>query len=170
MREHLAWQAHQNPNVGIIGCEPFINGIAKLLVAIEEQRLPNVRIFDGDARDLLPCFTDNSLAKAFLLYPDPWPKRRHHKRRFVNQRTLAEIHRCLQPDGILRVASDIPDYVRWTLFEVHKHGGFIWTAESPQDWRARPQDWPATRYEAKAMQEGRTPSYLEFRRRALPCR
>ena len=166
--EHLAWQARNNPNIGFIGCEPFINGIAKLLNAVDAEKLANVRILDGDARELLAALDADTLARVFLLYPDPWPKRRHNKRRFINQSTLAEIHKALKPGGIFRVASDIPDYIRWTLFEVRRHGGFDWCAISPADWRIRPDDWPPTRYEAKAIREGRTPCYLEFRHRPLP--
>lgn len=166
--EHLAWQARNNPNVCFIGCEPFINGIAKLLSAIEADNLTNVRVLDGDARELLAILDAGCLARVFLLCPDPWPKRRHNKRRFINQSTLAHIHRAMKPGGIFRVASDIPDYIRWTLFELRLHGGFEWCAAAPQDWRVRPDDWPATRYEAKAIREGRTPCYLEFRHRRLP--
>ncbi|NNE22288.1 MAG: tRNA (guanosine(46)-N7)-methyltransferase TrmB [Rhizobiales bacterium] len=162
--EHLAWQASNNPDVGFIGCEPFINGIAKLLSTVEADKLTNVRILDGDARELLVCLDPGTLARIFLLYPDPWPKRRHNKRRFINQSTLAQIHSALKPGGLFRVASDIPDYIRWTLIELRRHGGFEWCAGGPQDWRSRPHDWPATRYEAKAVREGRTPCYLEFRR------
>ena len=168
--EHLAWQARNNPDVGIIGCEPFINGVAKLLTAVEAEGLTNVRIFDGDARELLAALSDECLTRVFLLYPDPWPKRRHNKRRFINHSTLSHIYRTVQPGSVLRVASDIPDYIRWTLFEVRRHGGFDWCASSSGDWRHRPDDWPQTRYETKAIREGRAPCYLEFRQRLLPCR
>lgn len=162
--EHLAWQAAHNPGVGIIGAEPFINGVAKLLAQIEEQHLGNVRILDDDVRPRLLQFPDASLARAFLLFPDPWPKARHHKRRFVNQQNLAQLHRILKPGAEFRVASDIDDYVRWTLREIYRHGGFEWLAEQPDDWRKRPADWPQTRYEAKAVREGRSSAYLRFRR------
>ncbi len=162
--EHLAWQAAANPRVGIIGAEPFINGVAKLLTLIEEEDLPNIRIWDNDIRPRLPEFPDASIARAFLLFPDPWPKPRHHKRRFVNQANLAQLHRILKPGAEFRVGSDIDHYVRWTLREVSMHGGFEWTAEQPDDWRDRPTDWPRTRYEAKADREGRRSAYLSFRR------
>ncbi len=165
--EHLAWQARSNPEVGLIGCEAFINGIAKLLSTIEADELDNIRIYDGDARELLAGFADGAIGRVFLLYPDPWPKRRHHKRRFINQHNLTEIHRIMKPGGELRIASDIPDYICWTLFEVRQHGGFEWLAEAPDDWRTRPGDWPATRYETKAIRENRTPCYLKFRRPPL---
>ncbi len=160
--EHLAWQAEQNRDTGFIGCEPFLNGTAKLLSAIEDLRLANVRIHDGDARLLLESLADSSVDRVFLLYPDPWPKTRHHKRRFVNKWALDELHRIMTPGAELRVASDIADYVRWTLREVRRHGGFTWCAETPDDWRRRPDDWPQTRYEQKALAAGRTPSYLRF--------
>ena len=160
--EHLAWQAVRNADVGFIGCEPFVNGVAKLLTAIEDEGLANVRIWDGDARDLLPVIGDETIDRVFLLYPDPWPKTRHHKRRFVNAENLEQIHRILKSGGLFRFASDNPHYVAWTLERVRRHGGFDWLAESPSDWRIRPGDWPSTRYEQKALREGRTPIYLEF--------
>ncbi len=162
--EHLAHQALAHPQWGFIGAEPFINGVAKMLAAIEDNRLDNVRIWDGDARALLPLIGDETIAEAWLLYPDPWPKKRHHKRRFVNQENLEHIHRILEPGGIFFFASDIPDYVRWTLAHVRRHGGFEWLAECPADWREPPAGWPGTRYERKALREGRTPAYLLFRK------
>ena len=162
--EHLAWQAAHNPEIGLIGAEPFINGVAKLLSQIDEQQLDNVRILDDDVRPRLPQIGDASISRAFLLFPDPWPKSRHHKRRFVNQANLAQLYRILKPGAEFRVASDIDDYVRWTLREVYRHGGFEWLAETPEDWRRRPADWPQTRYEAKAEREGRSSAYLRFRR------
>jgi tRNA (guanine-N7-)-methyltransferase len=162
--EHLAWQAARNPDVGLLGAEPFINGVAKLLSQVEEQQLSNVRILDNDVRPRLPQIGDGTISRAFLLFPDPWPKSRHHKRRFVNQSNLCQLHRILRPGAEFRVASDIDDYIRWTLREVTRHGGFEWTAEQPDDWRRRPDDWPQTRYEAKAVIQGRASAYLSFRR------
>lgn len=162
--EHLAWQAAANPHVGIIGAEPFINGVAKLLSQIEQQGLTNVRIWDDDIRPRFAEFGDATISRAFLLFPDPWPKSRHHKRRFVNQSNLTGLHRILKPGAEFRVASDIDGYISWTLREVMMHGGFEWTAEGPDDWRVRPADWPQTRYEAKAVREGRSSAYLTFRR------
>lgn len=160
--EHLAWQARRNKNVGFIGCEPFINGIAKLLAEIEAHDLSNIRVLDGDARPLLERLPDDSISRIFLLYPDPWHKTRHHKRRFINPQTLHELHRVLAPDGELRIASDIAEYVRWVLLQVRRFGRFDWTAGSPNHWRCRPDDWPTTRYEQKAIRQGRTPCYLTF--------
>ena len=166
--EHLAWQAARNPGTLMIGAEPFINGAAKLLSAIDEQALANVRVRHGDARDLMAAIPDASIDRAFVLHPDPWPKRKHWKRRIVSVPFLIEMHRLLAPGAELRVASDIPDYVRWTLVmrDLAEEAGarFDWTAKRMSDWTARPDDWPQTRYEAKAIREGRTPTYLSFRR------
>ncbi len=162
--EHLAHRAAERPDWGFIGAEPFVNGVAKLLAAIDEQGLGNIRIWQDDARTLLPLLGDETINEAYLLYPDPWPKKRHHKRRFVNLRNLDEIHRILQPGGLFLFASDIADYVRWTLRHVLTHGGFDWLAEHPADWREPPAGWPGTRYEAKALRAGRRPTYLLFRK------
>ncbi len=163
--EHLARLARQRRDWGFIGCEPFLNGVAKLLVAIEEEGLDNIRLHDGDARALLPAIGEATLDAVYLLYPDPWPKKRHHKRRFVNQHTLAEIHRVLKPEGVFFFASDIDDYVAWTLAHVFRHGGFAWRARQPGDWRVPPPGWRPTRYEEKARREGRGCTYLLFERR-----
>jgi tRNA (guanine-N7-)-methyltransferase len=162
--EHLAWQAAHNPQVGMIGCEPFINGTAKLLSKIDDEGLQNIRILPGDARPLLEHLPDASIGRAFLLFPDPWPKSRHHKRRFVQPHVLDELAQLLKDGAEFRVASDIPGYVAWTLERVMPHPAFEWTAEGPADWRVRPDDWPGTRYEAKAIRAGRRPAYLKFRR------
>jgi len=160
--EHLARQAAAHADWGYIGCEPFINGVAKLLSAVERDNLANIRIWDADARHLLPLLGEETLARVFLLYPDPWPKTRHHKRRFVNQRNLEMIHRILKPSGELFLASDIPSYIRWTLEQTRRHGGFTWLAERPEDWRTPPAGWQPTRYEQKALKAGRRPTYLRF--------
>lgn len=167
--EHLAHQAERNPGVGILGCEPFVNGVAKLVAEIEERGLRNVRIHGDDARFLLEKLKPASLSKIFILYPDPWPKKRHRKRRFINAETLALLSSALKDGGELRFASDIPDYVAWTLAHIRRHNlagpaRFEWLAEAPSDWRTRPEDQPRTRYEAKAVREGRTPAYLRFRK------
>jgi len=161
--EHLVHQAAQNPEVGLIGCEPFINGVAMLLGKVREADVSNLRLHPGDVRDLFDVLPDHAIARAFLLYPDPWPKKRHHRRRFVTPEFLAPLHRVLRPGAILRVATDIPDYVRQTLGEVPK-AGFEWLAEGPSDWREPWSDWHSTRYEQKALREGRVPHYLTFRR------
>jgi tRNA (guanine-N7-)-methyltransferase len=161
--EHLVHQATQNPDVGIIGCEPFINGVAMLLGKIRDADARNIRVYPGDARHLFDVVPEGSIDRAFLLYPDPWPKKRHHRRRFVTAEHLEPLARVLKKDAIFRVATDIPDYVRQTLQEVPK-AGFEWLAEGPEDWRTPWCDWISTRYEQKALREGRTPHYLTFRR------
>ena len=163
--EHVAARAKAAPETGFIGCEPFINGVAKLLIEIEENRLDNVAVHNDDARDVLAALPDDSLDQAYLLYPDPWPKKRHHKRRFISQANLAALFRVLKPEAGFLVASDIADYLDWTLMHMRAHGGFDWQAASAEDWQTAPQDWPGTRYEAKAMREGRRPGYLRFTRR-----
>lgn len=162
--EHLAARALERPNAGIIGCEPFINGVAKLLTRIDEDGLSNVRIHDGDARDLLDALADNCIDRVFILYPDPWPKTRHHKRRFISRDNLNQLARIMRPGAELRFASDIADYVRWTLDHLRRDRRFEWTAETAVDWRNPPNGWPGTRYEAKALAAGRVPTYLSFRR------
>ena len=162
--EHLAWQAAQNPSVGFIGAEPFVNGVAKLVSLVDDQSLKNVRIHFGDARPMIEALKDASLSRIFVLHPDPWPKARHHKRRMISPWFFAEAARLLKPGGMLRVASDIPDYVAWTLMHAQNAEHFRWTARRAEDWFVRPDDWPQTRYEAKALKEGRNPAYLIFRR------
>jgi tRNA (guanine-N7-)-methyltransferase len=167
--EHLAWQAEENPDALCLGAEPFINGVAKLLAAIDEKQLGNIRILEGDARPALAALPDGSLDQLFLLQPDPWPKRRHHKRRMVGQDFLGEAARLLKPGGLLKISSDIADYIRWTLmhwqvFDREHPGTLEWTAERADDWRTRPEDWPETRYMAKGEKAGRPVSYLTFRR------
>ena len=161
--EHMVHQAASNPEVGIIGAEPYINGVAMLLGKIRRAGVDNLAVYPGDARDLMDVLPENSISRAFLLYPDPWPKKRHHRRRFVTQEHLQPLARVLRPGAIFRVATDIPDYVRQTLEEVPK-AGFEWLAERPADWREPWGDWISTRYEQKALREGRRPHYLTFRR------
>lgn len=163
--EHLAWQAAQHPQVGLIGAEPFVNGVAKLLTKIDDESLENIRVHFGDARPLLEALPDGSLSKLFVLHPDPWPKKRHHKRRMISPWFLDEATRVLRSGGELRVASDIPDYIRWTLMHAQQAPKFEWTAQCASDWKIRPADWPETRYAAKAAREGREPAFLIFRRR-----
>ncbi|WP_172292995.1 tRNA (guanosine(46)-N(7))-methyltransferase TrmB [Pseudoruegeria sp. HB172150] len=161
--EHMVHQAATHADVGIIGCEPFINGVAMLLGKIREAEVENIRIHPGDVRDLFDVLPEASVAKAFLLYPDPWPKKRHHRRRFVTPEHLEPLARVQKPGAEFRVATDIPDYVRQTLEQVPQFG-FEWTAERAADWREPWDDWYSTRYEQKALREGRVPHYLTFRR------
>jgi tRNA (guanine-N7-)-methyltransferase len=162
--EHMIAQAEAHPRTGFIGVEPFVNGMAKALAAIDGKRLANIRLHFGDATFLLEWLPQACLARVDLIYPDPWPKRRHWKRRFVQDRSIAEIARVLRPGGEFRFASDIPDYAAWALGHLLRSPAFAWTAQRADDWR-RP--WPGfsgTRYEAKAKREGRVPCYLVFRR------
>ncbi len=160
--EHLAEQAHANPAVGLIGCEVFLNGIATLLAQVAQRNLANVRVYPEDARDLLDALPDASLDRVFLLFPDPWPKRRHADRRFIQPANLDLLARLMKPGAEFRVASDDPTYIGWALAHLVRHPAFAWTARRPADWAARPADWPGTRYESKALREGRQPVFLRF--------
>ena len=167
--EHLAEQAAANPDALLIGCEPYVNGVARLLSLIQDVGdvgdVDNVRVVIDDARLLLKALPSASLEKIFVLFPDPWPKARHHKRRIVNPETVADMARLLQPGGELRLATDIMSYARPMLSATLADGHFVWLAERPTDWCERPDDWPGTRYEAKARKAGRSPVFLSFRRR-----
>ena len=163
--EHLIAEARTYPTIAFIGCEPYVNGMAKILTQIEAHNVGNVRLFAGDATELLAWAPSRSLARIDLIHPDPWPKRRHWKRRFVQDKSVAAIARIVRPGGEFRFASDIPGYVAWTLTRLTRSPDFTWTAEQADDWR---QPWPGfsgTRYEAKAKREGRVPCYLIFKRK-----
>lgn len=162
--EHLLRLARMHPERDYIGCEPFENGVAALVPRLAEDELGNVRVHHGDARDLLDLLPAGSLSRCYLLYPDPWPKKKHHRRRFVQPGTLSQLARALGPGAELRLATDIPDYVRHSLERIHRHPDFIWLAEGPSDWRQPWTGWESTRYEVKALREGRRPCYLRFRR------
>ena len=157
--EHMVAMAARYPDIGIIGCEPFINGVAMLLGKIRAAGVTNVSVHPGDARDLMDVLPDASVARAFLNYPDPWPKARHHRRRFVTPEHLVPLYRVMAPGAEFRVATDIPDYMRQTLEEVPK-AGFTLVSDGPVAW----EDWHSTRYEQKALREGRVPHYATFRR------
>jgi len=163
--EHLLAQAAANPQAGLIGCEPFINGMAALLSAIDDEptRAANIRLLMDDARPLIASLRDASLAKAFILFPDPWPKARHHKRRFVAKANLDQLARVLKDGAELRLATDDPGYLRWMLIEMADHPAFAWTARRPADWRQRPADSPKTRYEDKGL-AGAAPAFMTWRR------
>lgn len=164
--EHLAAQAKANPHVGFIGAEIFENGIASLLRQSAEAALKNIRILDSDAREFLPIIGDRSLDRVFLLYPDPWPKNKHAKRRFVCRAALDQLARIMRPGAEFRIATDHPEYARWCLRHVPIHPAFQWVISGPQNWRQRPEDSVTTRYEQKAIREGRTPMYFSFLRTA----
>ena len=163
--EHLLWQAEHNRDVVLIGCEPFEGGVIKALAGIEELGLTNLRLHADDARPLLRWLPEASVERAFVLFPDPWPKKKHVKRRLVAKPLLDQLARAMLPGGELRVATDIGDYARTILLSILPHSAFIWPARSAADWRERSADWPQTRYEAKAIREGRARYYFRFQRR-----
>jgi len=162
--EHLAARAEADPDIGIIGSEVFVNGVASLLRHVEERRLTNVRVFAEDVRLLLPALPDACLARVFVLFPDPWPKKRHAQRRFIGPENLPELARLLVDGGELRVATDDPTYQDWALEHLCASPDFAPARPLDERW-TRPADWAPTRYEAKALREGRSPIYLSFARR-----
>jgi tRNA (guanine-N7-)-methyltransferase len=159
--EHMAAQAAKHPDVVILGAEPFQNGVASALRHIDDAHLSNVRVHDGDVRELLGRMPDASLARAFILFPDPWPKSRHHKRRLVQADTVAELARLIRPGGALRFASDVAHYVDWSLEKILANPDFTWTAEQASDWRTPPADHITTRYEEKRLGDC-APVFLDF--------
>ena len=162
--EHLVWQAGAHPDVGFIGCEPFLNGVVKMIRDADAAGLDNIRVLADDARPLIDALPDASIGRFFLLFPDPWPKRRHWNRRFLGPATLPRLARVLKDGAELRLASDHPGYQDWMLRHLHRHPDFDWLDEGPSDWRHRGPDWPPTRYEEKAL--AGIPVYLTFRRRS----
>ncbi len=163
--EHLAAQAAAHPAVGLIGAEVFLNGVATAVRALDEAKLENVRLYREDARDLLDALPEASLQRVFILFPDPWPKARHHRRRIVQAESLARIAALLADGGELRLATDDQDYLCWMLQHLAAEPALEWRARRADDWRLRPDDWPATRYERKAIEQGRKPTFLSYRRR-----
>lgn len=177
--EHLAAQALRHPEVGFIGAEVFQNGVANLLslitgikikadipdnITLADGRVDNIRIFDDDVRLLFKRIPDACLDKVFVLFPDPWPKKRHTGRRFINPENLEELARCLKPGGILRIATDHKVYKSWTLRQLHACPQFRWTARCGNDWKHEPQDWIQTKYQRKALREGRRAVFLDYER------
>jgi tRNA (guanine-N7-)-methyltransferase len=164
--EHLSLEAARHPDTGYIGCEVFSGGIAKLLQQIDEEQLDNIRLFTDDALKLLQKLPDASLDEAWLLYPDPWPKTRHHKRRFISPMTLAELARTLRPGALFHFATDIEDYANWTLAHILRAPEFSFAPARPGIWHEPYPGWEPTRYEEKARLQGRLRSfYLSFARR-----
>jgi tRNA (guanine-N7-)-methyltransferase len=164
--EHLIAEAEAHPQTGFIGCEPYVNGMAKILAQIETRGLRNIRLFAGDAAELLAWAPPTSLARIDLIHPDPWPKRRHWKRRFVQDATVMAMARALRDDGEFRFVCDIDDYSAWTLAHLTRSTDFAWTAERARDWREPFAGYTMTRYGRKAEREGRRAAYLHFRRLA----
>ena len=163
--EHLAAQAAVHPDIGLIGCEPFLNGVVGALAHIRARGLVNVRLHMGDALDVLERLPDASLDRAWLLHPDPWPKARHAKRRFMNDGPIGLLARKLRPGALLSFGTDHPVYCRWAMMVMRRSPDFEWRAETPDDFLVRPDDWPETRYEAKARRLGHEVWYFSYRRR-----
>lgn len=180
--EHLFWQAEHNPNIGIIGAEPYISGMAKLLsklsslsptggegrgegeIIVQTPPPNNIRLYSESAHDIIAALPDASLTRVFILFPDPWPKTRHHKRRFIQTESLSDLARVMKTGAELRFATDDAGYMEWALERLTTHPKFAWLARCAADWRTRPDDWPQTRYEAKAIRQGRACTYLRFAR------
>ena len=161
--EHLIHRALETPHTAFIGVEPFVNSMAKLIGRVEETGAKNIRLYDDDATELLDWLPASSVDQIDLLYPDPWPKKKHWKRRFVSRVNLDRFARVLKPGGLFCFASDIDTYVNWTLMHCGAHPAFVWTADNAADWLTPYAGWPGTRYEAKAKREGRKSAYLTFR-------
>ena len=160
--EHLISEALRRPDVGFLGCEPFVNGVAKALAAIAANAASNIRLHPGDARQLIAALPARSISRVDILFPDPWPKRRQRKRRFLSDATLSALARIMREGSELRFATDIDDYSGWTLARVARCREFVWKAETATDWLTPWDAWPGTRYEARAIREGRRPVYLTF--------
>lgn len=164
--EHVVAQARANPDITIIACEPFLEGVAKTLTAVEEQAIGNLLLHGDDARPFLEALPEDCIDRCFILFPDPWPKTRHNKRRFIGPENLDRLARIMKPGARLRVGTDHMDYARWILAHVLAHPAFLWTAQKADDWRRAPADHVETRYERKARDKGDTPLFFEFVRRA----
>lgn len=166
--EHLAWQAHANPDTGILGCEPFINGVATLLGKLKSDQSTNVRVHPDAAEPLIEKLPENVIDRCFILFADPWPKSNHNKRRFVSTANIKALARVLKAGAELRIATDHGDYGAWILWHMLRSTSFDWIAETPEDWRVRGADWPPTRYEQKAIKKGLQPVYFRFCRNDQP--
>jgi tRNA (guanine-N7-)-methyltransferase len=162
--EHMAGQAAMRPDHGFIGCEPFLDGVVGALMKIEADGIENIRLHMGDALDVLERLPDASLERVYLLHPDPWPKARHAKRRFMNPGPIARIADKLKPGGEFRFGTDHPIYCRWAMMIMNGHPAFEWLGETPEDFLVRPGDWPETRYEAKAREKGHEVWYFRYGR------
>ena len=167
--EHLAHEARQNPATGFIGCEPFANGVARLLVDIAAGSIANIRIYPDDACAVMAALPDACLAGVDILFPDPWPKRRQKQRRFISDQRLVELARLLPQGANLRFATDIDDYAAWTLSRIARSPHFLWCTIKADEWRQAWPGWPGTRYEAKASAAGRPAVWLKFERNGVPA-
>ena len=162
--EHLVAQAAARPDMGFIGCEPFLDGVVGALMKVNDLGLTNLRIHEGDAIDVLERLPDASLDAAWLLHPDPWPKARHAKRRFMNAGPIALVASKLRSGGVFRFGTDHPIYCRWAMMVMAARPEFAWIVEGPRDFLMRPSDWPETRYEAKARRLGHEVWYFQYER------
>ncbi|MGH9695592.1 MAG: tRNA (guanosine(46)-N7)-methyltransferase TrmB [Bryobacteraceae bacterium] len=162
--EHLLWQAEQHPETGFLGCEPFVNGVTKVLSRLRSPQEHRIRIHADDGRSLVKLLPAGGVDRVFILFPDPWPKKRHQKRRLVSKANLTEIARVMSRRGELRVATDVAEYATWILQAIRAEGSFRWVADGPRDWRERTPDWPPTRYEQKATAAGRRCYFFRFNR------
>ncbi|MBJ26695.1 MAG: tRNA (guanosine(46)-N7)-methyltransferase TrmB [Alphaproteobacteria bacterium] len=160
--EHIVAQALKNPDIGFIGCDPFMNGVASLCKKLDVEGLNNVKIYTGDAKNILKVLRPKSIQRLFILFPDPWPKKRHHKRRIINPETILLMQRIIVPGGELRIASDETSYIHWILRCMAESKVFNWSVSSQRDWQEKGADWPETRYEIKALSEGREPVFLTY--------
>ncbi len=161
--EHLTWQAEQNPSVSFIGCEPFLNGVSVCMMDLQEKDLTNVKIWPDDARKVLKEIPENSISKLFVLHPDPWPKKRHHKRRFIQAEMLDHFAKIMKDGVILRMASDHKGVAEWMRDKAIEHPLFQQCPENAKDWTKRPENWPQTRYELKGLKAGREPRFMVFK-------
>ncbi|MDG1858984.1 MAG: tRNA (guanosine(46)-N7)-methyltransferase TrmB [Emcibacteraceae bacterium] len=162
--EHLVAQAKANPEIGFIGCEPFLNGVSGLIDHMAREGVTNIRFFMDDARLLMDAMPDQFISRCFILFPDPWRKKRHYKRRIVSPGNVDVLSRLLKNDSELRIGTDHHDYCRWILARMMENENFNWQSDHPDDWHVRPEDWPSTRYEKKALKVGRLSAYMRFKR------
>lgn len=162
--EHLAWQAENHPQTGFIGVEFYANGVASFLMHHQNKDLDNCRIYQGDGREVVRILQPNCLDRAYVLFPDPWRKKRHYSRRILQKDFLQDLATLLKPGAELRIGTDFPSYQTWVMAHLYQHTQLCWLAEGPDDWKKRPDDWPPSRYEQKAIREGRMPAYLRFKK------
>ena len=160
--EHIKWQLDNKKDIAIVGCEPYINGVANLLEILSKEQLLRVKIFTGDARKVIASLKNNSIAKVFILFPDPWPKKRHHKRRIIDKDLIISLSNILKKNGELRIASDHSDYVSWILHQFLSNKDLIWTAKSKEDFLNKPEGWPKTKFEERAKRLGSTCYFFQF--------
>ena len=160
--EHIKWQLDNKKDIAIIGCEPYINGVANLLELLSKEQLQRVKIFIGDARKIIASLNKNSISKVFILFPDPWPKNRHHKRRIINKNLIKNISSILVKNGELRIASDHNSYVSWILHQFLNNSDLIWTAKSKEDFLKKAENWPKTKYEERSIKLGNICYFFQY--------